>query len=93
MPEAPPVVDLTQIGRGRDVAVHIKDRKVPSLTIRMPYPHNPGMVEIVRDGLDLYAVPTLLRLWANRCEAELTGVGGIPEEVLGEEDAPVRGGE
>lgn len=87
-----PVIDLAKAARGRgDVAVHLEDRRVPSITLRMPMPQNPSHVELVRDGVDLFAVPTLLRMWAARIEQSLVQGQEVPEEILEQEDQPVHG--
>jgi hypothetical protein len=80
-------VDLSRV-QGRDVAIHVADRPIPYLTIRLPMPQQPAAIELVRCGIDLYSVPILLRLWANKLEQDLTQGGGVPEEVVEQEDNP-----
>ena len=80
-----PCVDLSHV-RGRDVAIHVADRPMPFVTIRLPMPQQPAAIELTRSGVDLYSVPTLMRLWANKLEEDLTAGGGVAEEIVEQKD-------
>ena len=87
MPEVP-MVDLTQSTPG---PVVVDDDPRPCLTIRLPVPTAPALIEVVRGGIDLFSIPPYLRILAAELSGRLTS-GEDPASFIIDE-GKVEGGE
>lgn len=68
-------------------ACALDDKPTAYVKIEMPDNQNVDGIRLVRVGVDLFSVPTLLRRWATKIETDLSRPGQVPEMIV-EEDAP-----
>ena len=75
--ENPNLIDLSAC-RG-DLALLDED-STRYIKVMLPVGTSPAAFELERQGIELYNIPTLFRLWANVVEQQLVQGGGEMEE-------------
>ena len=63
----------------------IDDHPKPYVKIEMANNQNVDGINMIRVGIDMFAVPTLLRRWATVIEGQLVRPGETPEMIVEEE--------
>lgn len=84
-------LDLGRIAQGRDVAVHPPTRNVPRLTVWFEDAAGPAVYGLQTHKLSTWSLPTLLSMWANKVQQELTQDGIQPEEIVETDDPRLHG--
>lgn len=74
--ESQNLIDLSACGGNLAL---LDEEATKYIKIMMPLGTSPEAFELERVGIDLYAIPTLLRLWAGVIEARLTQGGQVEE--------------